>query len=320
MLLSKTSFIYLRKNKAKINVTMKRTYFLFIFAPFLFLISCQPNSTDNNIDDRDNNNDTVTSIEKDYTKKVKKIFYTVPSPIEMTNLLQKAGSEYNPNLLNSTENIDKYVTVSQLAINLGVYGADLSYNRMFDQIQLSVNYLAALRKISDKLGIPEDEGTFAVNRIEDNMNNRDSVMQIISETYANADAYFKGNDMPNIAAMILMGGWTEGIYIAINVAETAQNKRLVVERIAEQKLSLDNLVELMKSYSTDETIQHFYPMFIDLQKIFDKVNVSYQSGEVKTDTTDKTTTISGTSSVDINDDNISSIKNKIIEIRKEMIL
>jgi len=295
---------------------MKKSVFLYIFPSLLFLISCQPNPNNNGVPE----NDTLATIEKDYAKKVKKIFYTVPSPIEMTNLLQKAGSEYNPNLLNPIENTDKYLTVSQLAINLGVYGADLSYNRMFDQIQSSINYLVVLRKISDKLGVPEDEGAFAISRIEDNMDNKDSVMQIISETYANADAYFKENDMPNIAAMILMGGWTEGIYIAINVAQTAQNKRLVMERIAEQKLSLDNLIELMKEYSDDETIQHFYPMFVELKDIFNKINISYQSGEVNTDTINKITTISGTSQVDVNDEDISSIENKIIEIRKEMIL
>ncbi len=293
---------------------MKKNVFLYIIMLLLFLISCQQNSTDN----QDSMSDTL--VKKDYTKKVKKIFYTVPSPIEMTNLLQKASSEYNPNLLNPTKNVEKYLTVSQLAINLGVYGADLSYNRMFDQIQSSINYLVVLRKISDKLGVPEDEGSFAISRIEDNMNNKDSVIQIIAETYANADAYFKENDMPNIAVMILMGGWTEGIYIALNVAQTAQDKRIVMERIAEQKLSLDNLIELMEEYSDDETIQHFYPMFVELKEVFNKVDISYQSGKVNTDTIHKITTISGTSYVDINEEDISSIENKIVEIRKEMIL
>jgi len=295
---------------------MKNIIFLYIFSPLLFLISCQQNPTNNG----DSEKDTLATIEKNYAKKVKKIFYTVPSPIEMTNLLKKAGSEYNPNILNPTANTEKYLTVSQLAINLGVYGADLSYNRMFDQIQSSINYLVVLRKISDKLGVPEDEGAFAISRIEDNMNNKDSVMQIIAETYANADAYFKENDMPNIAAMILMGGWTEGIYIAINVAQTAQDKQSVLDRIAEQKLSLDNLIELMKGYSDDKTIQHFYPMFVELKQVFNKVDISYQSGKVNTDTINKITTISGTSHVEINDEDISSIENKIVEIRKEMIL
>ena len=296
---------------------MKKIKLLFPIFLLSLLFACQQNSTDktNNAEQ-----DTLANIEKDYTKKVKKIFYTVPSPIEMTHLLQEAGSEYDPAFLNPIENKEKYLTQSQLAINLGVYGADLSYNRMFDQIQTSINYLVVLKEISDKLGVPEDEGAFAISRIEDNMNNRDSVMQIIAETYANADAYFKENDMPNIAAMILMGGWTEGIYIALNVAETAKDRKMVLERVAEQKLSLDNLVELLKEYSTDETIQHFYPMFVDLKDIFDKIDITYHSGEVKTDTINKMTTISGTSTVDVNEQDIQSIKNKIEEIRKEMIL
>lgn len=288
-----------------------------IIVLLILLSACQPPTTDSN---NDENNDTKTIKNAKYNKKIKKIFYTVPSPIEMTNLLQKAESEYNPLLLNSQENIDKYLTVSQMALNLGIYGADLSYNRMFDQIQSSINYLVILRKISDKLGVPEDEGTFALNRIEENMDDRDSVMQIIAETYANADAYFKENDMTNIAALILIGGWTEGIYIALEVVKTAKNKQLVLERVAEQKLSLENLVELMKEYTNDETINHYYPMFVELNEIFSKVNITYTSGTIETDTAKKLTVISGMSSVDINEDDIQAIENKIIEIRKEMIL
>ncbi len=296
---------------------MKNIVPSFIIIIFLLLSACQPSTTSNN---NDENKDTTTTKNESYNKKVKKIFYTVPSPIEMTNMLQKAGSEYDASLLNPEDNLDKYLTVSQQALNLGIYGADLSYNRMFDQIQSSINYLVVLHKISDKLGVPEDEGAFALNRIEDNIEDKDSVMQIIAETYANADAYFKENDMPNIAALILIGGWTEGIYIALNVAKTAKKKQLVLERVAEQKLSLDNLIELMKEHTTDESINHYLPKFVELKEIFDKVNISYSSGTVETDTVKKMTVISGTSTVDINEEEVSSIENKILEIRKEMIL
>ena len=87
--------------------------------------------------------------------------------------------------------------------------------------------------------------------MEQNRNDRDSLLNIISETYWNVDAYLKENGRDNISALMIAGGWVEGLYIATQVSKTHDTPELR-QRIAEQKLSLGELISLMNTYRADD--------------------------------------------------------------------
>ncbi|GAB4300061.1 MAG: hypothetical protein Kow0068_23460 [Marinilabiliales bacterium] len=282
------------------------------------IISCKSDNTnDNNSSDDININDTLTEKHK---KNVKMIFYNVPSPMELAQLLQQTGAEYNSDILNDYRNYEKYTTNSKVALNLGIYGADLSYARMFDQIQSSVNYLSSIRKLSDFLGIPQEEGSFAVSRIEENMENRDSILIIISETYAEADSYLKENGRGGTAALIIIGGWIEALYISTHIIDEYNPNQPLLNLIAEQKYSLNNLIELAKTYPDDEEVLECIPFLKELESKFEKIEIIYKKGAVITDEENKTTTIESQTIVNIPDGLIKEIgiivedyRNKIIE-------
>ena len=299
---------------------LKPYMILFIF---VLLFSCNNNNKDNeNVvsdDDIDINIDTTGNVE--HSRKVKKIFYNIPSPLEMTSLMQKAGADFNPKILNKPENVDNYISVNKMALNLGVYGADLSYTRIFDQIQRSVTILSSIRKLSDELGIPQDKGSFAINRLEENLNNRDSLLQIISDTYSSADLYLKENDRGSTAALIVTGGWIEGLYIATHiVGDSANYNKEILTRIGEQKFSLSNLIELLKIYKEeDEDIKTCFPKLLEIKEVFDKVKIEYTKGEVITDVDKKMTTITSKADVQILASDVEKIKKLIIKIRDHII-
>ncbi len=285
-------------------------------ATLLLLFSCDySNIEENKVEQGIEKNEKQDTA---HTKKVSKIFYNVPSPIEMANLIQKSGAEYIEDILNSPENQYKYLTTADAAINLGVYGADLSYTRMFNQIQKSISYLSSLKTLSDELGIPNDKGSLAVERLEDNMANRDSILQIISDTYADADAYLKESDRGNTATLVILGGWVEGLYIATSLAENTKNK-LIIQRIAEQKYSLSNLVELLKYYKDDKTIEYYTPKIMKLKEVFDKIEITYSKGNVITNKDKKITVIDSKADVKVDIQQIVEIHEIISEIRNEMI-
>ncbi len=289
---------------------------------FVLLLSCNNTKDNENVvsdDDIDISIDTIGNFE--HSKKVKKIFYNIPSPLEMTSLMQKAGADFNPKILNKPENVDNYISVNKMALNLGVYGADLSYTRIFDQIQRSVTILSSIRKLSDGLGIPQDKGSFAINRLEENLNNRDSLLQIISDTYSSADLYLKENDRGSTAALIVTGGWVEGLYIAAHiVGDSANYNQEILTRIGEQKFSLNNLIELLKIYKDeDEDIKTCFPKILELKNVFDKINVEYTKGEVITDADKKMTIITSKADVQIETSDVEKIKKLIIKIRNYII-
>ena len=293
-------------------------YFLIIISGFIYLgWSCNSSNDSNQFD-----NDSISSLDSnaDHNKRVRKIFYNVPSPIEMTSVLQKSGAQYKPEILNSFKVADKYVNVPQQALNLGAYGSDLSYVRLFDQIQLSINYLSAIKRLCDELNIPEEQGSFAINRMEKNMDNKDSLLQIISETYSSADSYLKDNDRGNTATLIILGGWIEALYISTNIVifENSKNKE-VVTRIGEQKYSLNNLIELIKSYPNDKDLQEYVPLLMELKKNFENVNIEYIKGDVVTEKEKKLTTIYSQAIVTIDKTSFDNIKSTIAKIRTKVI-
>lgn len=270
------------------------------------------------------NKDLKESSQKDkfqeQVNRVKIIFYNIPSPLEMSDLMQRANLDFNADILNPLDNIDKYTSTKNKALNLGVYGADLSYARLYDQIQESINYLAGIRKLSEELGVPQVEGAFSLSRLEENINNRDSLLLIITDVYANADIYLKENERSGTAALIIAGGWIEALYISTNIINEEDLNAEIVERIAEQKFSVENLISLLKiHYEGDETLNEIFILLDELKLAYDEIEFEHQPGEVVTDKENKLTSINSKTQIYVNFDQINEIK-KINDKLRELII
>lgn len=263
----------------------------------------------------------VDTIDASNTKdtKAQNVFYSIPSPVETTSLLKAAGAKYNKNYLNPIENLSKYESVKAKALNLGVYGSDLSFTSIFDQTQESMLYLRCTNTLASKLGISGAFDEKTTERIESNMENRDSLLAIISDSYWTADAYLKDNGQPGISGLIIAGGWIEGLYIATQIANTTKNESIIT-RIGEQKLSLDNLIGLLESHkSENEGIAEVLTSLTELKQIYDTVNGSAGETTVSTDKEKGVTTIGNGSSYVLTPDQLKQISEKAAQIRNKII-
>ncbi len=292
--------------------------YIVVFALILGLSACQ-NGNKNQDENVDLDSQTDTTGLEAHTKIVKKIFFNVPSPMEISSLLMQAGVDYSGEYLNSYKRVNQYITVEQMALNLGVYGADLSYNRLYDQIQESVNYFSAIKKLSDDLGIPQDQGGSAAERLEANLENRDSLLNIISQTYSSADQYLKQNDRGSTASLIILGGWVEALYIASQLAALPKENAELKNSIAEQKFSLDNLIGLLNSYSSDPIIAKHLTQLDQLKKIFDKVEITISDSKGVTDNKTGMTTITSESKIVFNDETFVEILTFVNKMRNDII-
>jgi hypothetical protein len=88
-----------------------------------------------------------------------------------------------------------------------------------------------------------------------------------------ADSYLKENERYSAAAQIILGGWTEALYIAIDIAKSTRDFA-IIERLAEQKYSLSNLMDMLQNYSHDPAIAEYLVMLKDLQVVFDSFEVN----------------------------------------------
>jgi hypothetical protein len=94
-------------------------------------------------------NETKDSAEEARIKELQKIFFSIPSPVEMAALIKEKGYSFDKNVLSPTANVDKHTGEARQAINLGIYGADLSYSAIFDQKQVTMEYFASAQKLAN---------------------------------------------------------------------------------------------------------------------------------------------------------------------------
>ncbi|WP_461637245.1 hypothetical protein [Labilibaculum euxinus] len=223
--------------------------------------------------------------------KYNNILFSLPSPYQISLLLEQSGIPYNKDLLHTTSKASDYVENFSKAVNFGIYGSDLGYINIYHQTQDAASYFAVLKIISQEIGLYNAMDKPTIERIEKNIENRDSLLVIVSTTYRKIDNYLKVNDRENTGALILAGGWIESVYILTQQIKTSPNKELMT-RISEQKRPLENLIKLLVPYSNESKDFYFLvDRLIDLAYTFDEIEDKYTYIPPITDAKNKLTII-----------------------------
>jgi hypothetical protein len=223
----------------------------------------------------------IARVQQDI-KQANKIFEALPSPLESAMLIKSAGAPFDKKFLNPVDAAKLYTTSRSQALNLGIYTCDLSFASLYDQTQLIIDYMNAAKKMADGLGILDAIDQKTIENLEENINNKDAIMDIISETFLNSNSYLADNDQSAVAAIVLVGGWLEGLYIStqlVDLKQFANNK--LVSTIVDQKLSIDILVNLLNSNKGHPTVDELIGQMAQLKIVFDKVKL--ETGPIKTE-------------------------------------
>lgn len=269
------------------------------------------------------NSQTDTEVLKDEipageSMEVKMIFYNMYLPTEMSRIFEKAGANYNPVILNPVDDFSRYDTPQKIALNIGVFGVDLSYCRIFGQNAASAKYFSTIQLLYEKLGIPESYYVDLLNGIEKFYHDKDLLARFAVEFYERADRYLRENEKNATAAMIITGGWIEALYIACKISEQNPDNIEIRERIVSQKYSLNSLISLLNNYQDDIRIAEYLLMLKRLKKSFDQVDIYYNQNQFQLDTVNKMITSSGYA-IELTEETLKEICGLISEIRAEII-
>lgn len=241
--------------------------------------------------------------------------FSVPSPIQTAMLIQKLGLSFNKGILFPTNKVNTFNTDANRAIMLGVYGADLGYVTMYNQTQEALSYMATIKQLSDKLGLSSAFNEETFKRFENNLSNKDSLVVLVGVAYRTSDNYLKNNKRLDISSLILLGGWVESMNIAIESYKAKSNEN-IKRRIAEQKLAVNNLLQLITLNTPDQT--DLIASLKDLSTLYEKVEFKYTYKEPTTDTTRKITYINSTNDLIIDDTTFKNIIEKIQALRNKL--
>jgi hypothetical protein len=241
---------------------MKHFILLIAVIPLFFSCSNQTGETTSG-------NDSFSSLKKDSIGENTKV--KLPSPVEFYLFIRESKAQFNNQALNRFDKSSNYVTSTKKALNFGVYASDLAYCTVYEQQQETNNYFKTLKHFAGELGVNEGYDKSIILRINNNLNNSDSLYQITNDSYWKVCNYLEDNSKSNILGPILIGGWIESLYLGLRSVETFSQDNPIVQRITEQRYLLDNLLDYLTTLKKSKDLELYVTKLSALQASFVKL-------------------------------------------------
>ncbi|MEJ6753972.1 MAG: hypothetical protein QNK57_02235 [Flavobacteriales bacterium] len=238
---------------------------LFLMSFVLGVTSCSSSSDENN------SPEAVQELTEELVEEKlnDNIFYQVPTPNELFAVLKNSNAPFNKEILNDVSNSGKYLTKYSKALNFGVYTADLAYATSQGSFEDAASLFDAIKSLSKDLEIENAIDQIIFKRLKFNLENAnaDSLFYLSNETYYNAFSYLEENGRQDVLGMIVVGGWIEGLNIILNLEPYIEDSE-ICQRIADQKLTLENLLVFTSNVQNDKLVD----LISDLSKIEEVFN------------------------------------------------
>ena len=209
--------------------------------------------------------------EEPKTGPVSETFFQVPSPGEMLTFIKMVGKgTKDVSFLNPPSNEKNYTDSKSKALNFGIYSCDLSYCSIFEIGSESLKYFKTVKTMGDQIGVSTAIKPEILKRLESNIGSSDSLAVITDDVYFSSFEALEDSKQGPTLALVVAGGWLESIYIATNLAKY-QEKSPVIERLADQKYTLENLIEFLKKHEADPNVAAVRADFEGLLTEFNKI-------------------------------------------------
>ncbi len=207
--------------------------------------------------------------------------YPLPTSAEVIKMLTELEVGYMFGICNPYENSKKYFQSSKRAINLGVFGADLSYATLYNQQQEVGNYLEAIKSLSSELNISEIYNQDLYTKIKNNFDSKDTLVKVLKGSFNDTYAYLSDNDMQPLALLVVGGAWVEGMYLTTHVSEAAYQVAGISKVLLEQKKSFDLFLEITQPYLNDLMVSDFVNKLDSVKKVYEGLGTSLTEQNIK---------------------------------------
>ncbi|MBN2743380.1 hypothetical protein LX69_00893 [Breznakibacter xylanolyticus] len=203
--------------------------------------------------------------------KVKDVVYPLPTSYEVTEMLNRIGAAYILTLSNPASNATKYMTEKSQALNLGVYGADLSYASTYRQKQETLDYMTASKRLIEELNIAAAIDPDIIDKVEQNADNKDALVKLITDSFYNTYAYLQNNDRAGVSSIVMAGSWIEALYIATHISEDTYNNKEMVKIVMDQRATLKDLMDIMTKDAASTDVQDVLTDLTPIRTVFDSI-------------------------------------------------
>lgn len=221
----------------------------------------------------------VSEAEKLSPEAIADISKNISSPVEIANLLQSQDVPFSQSYLATGIDANRQSTSFDKALKLGILGADLGYLNMYEKTGSSLDIVSSIRKLAEDIKVGQFFDFESIKRLSQNRSNLDSLLFISIDSYNKIDTYLRGDNRGQLSALMIIGVWIEGQYLATQVIKNHPNQ-VLSDRIGEQKIILNDLILLISPYCNRDP--EFVALCKDMQSIKDKyrdIRITYTQGD-----------------------------------------
>jgi hypothetical protein len=250
------------------------------------------------------------------------IVQNISSPVEIAALIKAVGVPYSKNYLATTDYVDNYNTNFKKAIGLGIFGADLGYQNMYNKTGSVIDYISAIKTLADGIRVGQFFDFTTLKRLVSNNQNLDSLMYISVQNFNQMDRYLRENNRSNLSSLIVTGVWIESMYLlGKTIKESDSVNAELSEKIGEQQIILGNLMLLLKNYDKDPKFRSLIEDLTEIQVLFREVTITYEKGEPEMIEEDGMLVFKQNDKqfIDISNETLFKIVDKTIEVRNKII-
>lgn len=285
------------------------------FAVALTLLSCGGGADGSK--DPGTKADTLDTSAQQTTTSLMKVggkIFSIPSPVQTALLIRKLGLPYDKALPMPADATDKMASKLQRSLALGAFGADLAYVTVHKDGQRALSTLQTVQKLSAQLELANAFDQEMLDGFKKSLNNEDSLLRFTGSAFRMADQYLKKNNRDDVSALVLAGGWIEGMYLTLSGTSEKSDASLT-NRLGEQRKTLTNLIALLESTDTEKTHGTVVSGLKEVLAAYSGVGATYEFRAPTTEAAKKTTWVNSVSTVTMTPDQFKAIADKVKALR-----
>jgi hypothetical protein len=184
------------------------------------------------------------------------VFKTAPKLSEFMNSINEVGVTYMLELTVPPENVEKYITVYDQCLAIGMYDFDVLYAKAYNRQDIVAQLFPVQKNLIGKIGLEKELAV--MKKYDDwfkrNQGKSDSLDAVISDIMNEINRNYHSGEHAGIYALFSVSANVEGLYILTQTALMAKDKTKILELIGKQKDRVKTCCQLLEIMSGDKNV------------------------------------------------------------------
>jgi len=177
-----------------------------------------------------------------------------------------------------------------------------------------MDYLEALEKMSNEVNISPAVYESLLNRTEENLGTRDSLLHISRDMFFTILEHLEEGEMQNTMALVSAGAYIEAMYIALKSVEEYREDHRILKHITELRYPMNNLLQRARATSNDPNVSSIVIYLLEINDVFEELEGMPKESKVVKDSGNVISIIGGEEKK-LNKEEFTKLREKIIQIR-----